>query len=43
MAEVGVVEGGVMPAACQQRVVIALLDDGAVVHDDDAVSALHRR
>ena len=43
MPEVGVVERGIMPAACQQRVVVALFDDGAVFHDDDAVSGLDRR
>ena len=42
MAEISVVERGVMSALTQQPLVTALFDDGTVVHDDDAVGGLDR-
>ena len=37
VAEVRVVQHGIMPAGSQQPLVVALFDDLAVLHHDDAV------
>ena len=42
MPEVGVVQRGVMPALCEQALVIPLLDDPALFHHDDAVRGFDR-
>src|SRR5579875_92546 len=43
VAEVGVVEVGVVTAKLHKRLVVALLDDAAPVEDDDAVGVTNGR